>query len=33
MGLVGEITMNVTGKVKVEICGKTYTLITREDEA
>ncbi|MBQ5321051.1 MAG: cell division protein ZapA [Oscillospiraceae bacterium] len=25
--------MNVTGKVKVEICGKTYTLITREDEA
>lgn len=25
--------MNLTGKVKVSICGKEYTLITREDEA
>lgn len=25
--------MNVTGKVKVTICGKEYTLITREDES
>lgn len=24
--------MNLTGKVKVNICGKEYTLITREDE-
>ncbi len=24
--------MNLTGKVKVAICGKEYTLITREDE-
>lgn len=32
-GTEGEVKMNVTGKVKVEICGKEYTLITREDEA
>lgn len=24
--------MNITGKVRVEICGKEFTLITREDE-